>query len=554
MSFLLHLLQVSHLKSRVVFSAAGIAFLLVAGCTSQPGGGAREQAFLLDISADPTTLNPITSSDAYSSMIQTKVHDSLCVRDDDTYEWLPALAESWNVSADGKTFTFKIREGVKWSDGQPLTAEDVKYSFDVYFEKDRFNAPHMMVYLENIQDATVIDPLTVRFRTKTLYFKNFDVIAGGLTIIPKHYYSQGDVKDPKFNLTLVGTGPYILDEWSKGRRIVLKKNPNYWGDAVPYFKERANFDRILYRIVKEEAVSLELFKKGDLDYTGLTPEQYTAQAKGGDWGKRLIAVKGENSASTNYNYGFIAWNQLNPLFKDRDVRVALSHLINRDHMIEKFLFGMREKAVGPFGNRSSATNPKVKAIDYNPEQALALLKKAGWSIGPNGLSKKINGKDTLFEFTLLGANPDFEKYLTIIKEDMKKVGITMNIRVVEWNSFIKLLDERKYDAVTLAWSVNSLEPDPKQIWHSSAIAPPGHNFVSYSDKELDRLIDQVRVTMDAKKRIPIYHRIHEIIARDQPYSFFFNQKNYLYAVNARIQRKQDSFKYAIGTETWSLTK
>jgi peptide/nickel transport system substrate-binding protein/microcin C transport system substrate-binding protein len=173
-------------------------------------------------------------------------------------------------------------------------------------------------------------------------------------------------------------------------------------------------------------------------------------------------------------------------------------------------------------------------------------------MGPKGLSKTINGNEMAFEFTLLNANKDGEKYWTIVKEDMKKIGITMNIKTIEWNSFVKLLDERKFDAVTLGWSVNSLEPDPKQIWHSASIPSPGSNFIGYSNPKVDKLIDEMRATMDKTKRTKMLQQIHEMIAEDAPYAFMFNRKYTLYAHTARVKKKQDLLKYDVGINTWKL--
>ena len=457
------------------------------GCTRSGSSGSKADpnTLYLELSADPATLNPITSSDYYASLVQGYIFNSLMDRSEDTYEWLPSLAEKYEISKDGKSFTFTLRDGVKWHDGQPVTAEDVKYSFDVYFE-GRFDAPQMKVYLEGIREVKVLAPRTVQFITKQAYFKNFETVAG-LTIIPKHFYGSGDPKDPKFNKTLIGTGPYLLESWDKGQKILLKKNPAYYGAKLPYFQDRFQIPRIYFRLVKEEAVALELLKKGDLDEIGLTAEQYIQKTRGPEWGTKVLAVKGQNSSPTNFNYGFIGWNFKHPFFKDRDVRMAMSHLVNRDFMIEKFEFGMKEKAVGPFGNKSSASSPNVKAVEFDPKKALALLEKAGWKMGATGLAKKIDGRETAFEFTLLNANKDYEKYWTVVKEDMKKVGITMNIKTIEWNSFLKLLDERKFDAVTLGWSVNSIEPDPKQIWHSASMKSRGSNFIGYSNPKVDQL-------------------------------------------------------------------
>ncbi|MFN7683846.1 MAG: peptide-binding protein [Oligoflexia bacterium] len=513
-----------------------------------PEGG----TFYLRLDAEPTTLNPITSSDAYATQVQRYVMNSLMSRSEETYEWMPALAESYTTSKDGKSFTFRLRKGVKWHDGKPLTAEDVKYSFDVYFE-GRFQAPHVRVYLEGIQEAKVLNETTIEFRTKQVYFKNFDVLAD-LTIIPKHVYGSGDPKDPQFNRQLIGTGPYRLESWDKGQKIVLVRNPDFFGRDLPTYKNYYSFERIFFRPVKEEAVALELLKRGDLDMLPLTPEQFVQKTQGSEWQTKVEAVKAENSASSNFSYGFIAWNFKHPFFADRNTRLAMSHLVNREFMIKKFAFDLSEAATGPFGNKSSASSPKVRPVDFNPKKALSLLEKAGWRMGPKGLTRVIDGRETLFEFTLLNANKDSDKYWTVIKEDMKKLGITLNIKTIEWNSFLKLLDERKFDAVALGWMINDLEPDPKQIWHSASIPSPGSNIISYSNPKVDQLIDEMRVTLDKTKRKRLLHQIHEQIAEDAPYSFMFNRKYTLYGNTRRMAKQKPTLKYGVGFNTWKLQR
>jgi microcin C transport system substrate-binding protein len=529
-----------------VLCLVGLVYPIGIGALAAPDTG----TLYLEFSADPSTLNPITSSDAYASQVQAYVFSSLMDRSEDTFEWTPALAEKYSISKDGKTFTFTLRKGVKWHDGKPLTAEDVKYSFDVYFE-GRFDSPQTRVYLEGIEGAKIVNENTIEFKTKQVYFKNFNTVAG-LTIIPKHFYGVGDPKDPKFNKQLVGCGPYKLETWEKGQKIVLTKNSDFFGKDLPAYKNYYSYDRILFRPVKEEAVALEMLKKGDLDMIGLTPEQYMQKTKGPEWGTKVEAIKTENSAPSNFSYGFVGWNFKHPFFKDRDVRMAMSHLVNREFMIKKFLFDLSEAAKGPFGNKSSATSSKVKAVPFDPKKALSLLEKSGWKMGPNGLSKVIDGKETLFEFTLLNANKDGEKYWTVVKEDMKKIGITMNIKTIEWNSFVKLLDERKFEAVTLGWQVNDLEPDPKQIWHTDSMPSPGSNFIGYSNPKVDKLIDEMRASMDAKKRQKMLNQIHELIAEDAPYSFMFNRKFSLYANTKRLKKQKDTLKYAIGVNTWKI--
>jgi microcin C transport system substrate-binding protein len=172
------------------------------GNDNAPKGG----AYSLNIGGEPTTINPLNSTDLYAQNVQSYILESLATRNDDTYEWEPVLATSWTVSKDGKEFTFKLRQGVTWHDGQPLTAEDVKFSYDVIFDS-HYDTAQMRPYYEGIEKVEIIDPQTVKFTTKTKYFANFES-AAGMPILPKHIY--GDLeKGPKINHELIGTGPYM---------------------------------------------------------------------------------------------------------------------------------------------------------------------------------------------------------------------------------------------------------------------------------------------------------------------------------------------------------
>jgi microcin C transport system substrate-binding protein len=512
----------------------------------KPGG-----MFYLNLSAEPSTLNPVTSSDGYSSTVQAYVLESLASRNDDTYAWEPGLATEWAIAPDGKTFTFKLRPGVKWHDGKPVTAEDVKFSFDVIFDP-RFPTAHKRPYFEGIEKVDILDPQTVRFTAKTKYFQNFDT-AAGMEIIPKHIYANPKSKS-ELNKTIIGSGPYKLDNYDRGNRIVLKKNPDWWGSSAPHLKDQYNFESIVFRFVKEEDISLQMLVRGNLDYDALTPEVYMEKTKGPEWGKSVIKVKTQNSAPKSY--GFIAWNLRNPIFKDRDVRVGLAHLVNRKLMIEKFRYGMAVPATGPVHISSEYASQKVKPFDYDPKAALELFRKAGWKDSDNDgiLDKVIDGQKTDFRFTLILANADFQKYLTMYKEDAKQMGVDIDVKVVEWNSFLKLIDEKKFDAASLAWGGGSVDIDPKQIWHSASSGPGGSNFISYQNPKVDELIDRARETMDKAARIPLMQEIYEQIAADAPYAFLFNDTYALYGHTARVRKPRDTFKYTVGVNHWWLEK
>jgi peptide/nickel transport system substrate-binding protein/microcin C transport system substrate-binding protein len=499
--------------------------------------------------AEPSTLHPITASDGYSGEIHDLTMATLLTKDPNTYEWKPYLAEKWEISKDGRVFTFYLRKNATFHDGKPVTAEDVKFSFDAIFEP-KYNAAHKRPYYEQISRVEVVDPYTVKFFAKSTYFLNFDICAG-LYIIPKHVYEDVD-KSKKMNKELVGAGPYMLAKYERGKKIILKKYADWFGKDDPAFKGQFNFDTITFRFVSEENVYLEMLKRGDLDYFGeLNAEQYATKTQGDPWGKTVFAVKASNLSPKGYR--FVGWNFRNELFKDKNVRMALAMLMNREEMNKKFRYGLSTLATGPTDNFSDYASPNVKPILFDPKKAAELLAKAGWKDSDHDgiLDKVINGKKVDFRFSVIHANKDFEKYLTFYKEDLKKVGIDMQIKYLEWNSFLKTLDEGKFDAICLMWQT-TFDFDPKQIWHSSSAVPGGSNFIDYKNPAVDKLIDKARSEMDRKKRITMLRKVYEMIASDVPYVFMFNEKYDFYAVSAKIGRPGDTFKYTDGSDYWWL--
>jgi peptide/nickel transport system substrate-binding protein/microcin C transport system substrate-binding protein len=441
-----------------------------------------------------------------------------------------------------------LRTDATWTDGKPVTVEDVKYSFDAIFDPE-LNTAHLRPYYENISKVEIVDSRTVVFHLKDEYFKNFDV-AAGLMIVPKHYYSDKE-KKKDHNKVLIGSGPYLIDTYDKGKRIVFKQNENWWGRKQPTKSKSWNFKRIVLRFISEENVVLESLKKGDLDFVSLRPESYVKKTEGPEWGTKLIKVKTTNKSPKGFS--FIGWNLKHPALKDKKVRRALAMLYNKDLAMEKFEFNLSASADGPIEPTSDFHSPNLSPIKFDPKGALQILKEAGWSdTDKDGvLDKLIDGKKVSLSITILEPLADYVKYLTIYKEEASKVGVNIDIKQVEWNSFVKLLDERKFDALRLAWGPGAGDPDMKQIWHSASI-DGGSNFVGYSNKEVDRLIDESRKTHDRKKRIQMLQKISEIIASEDPYLFLFAGKTTLYAHSARLQKEKETLQYGIGLEFWTL--
>lgn len=527
-------------------------WLLAAMFLIQPAGAQlgnpnapKKGAVTFNVLGEPTTIHPITSTDAFAAEVLSWTLDSMVVRNIETFEFEPALAERWEISKDNKVFTFFLRKDAFFHDGKPVTAEDVKFSFDMIFE-EKYNALHMKPYYESIAKVEAIDSHTIKVTAKELYYRNFEIIAG-MQIVPKHIYSDVE-KSKKMNRTVIGSGPYMLDRYDQGQRIVFKKFDKWYGDKIPTRKETFNFDRITYRFVREENVYIEMLKKGDLDYLDMLPEQFVVKTAGPGFDK-LVKEKVKNKTGKGYRY--VGFNQENEIFKDKQVRVAMSHLFNRDEMNKKFRYGLSVAATGPTDVFSDFASPKVKATEFDPKLAGQILKKAGWADNNKDgvLEKKIGGKVVPFKFSVIHSNKDAEKYLTTYKEDLKAAGIDMEIRYLEWNSLIKTLDDNKFEAVSMGWSTG-IDFDPKQIWHSSSASKGGSNRIGYKNKEVDKLIDQARLEPDRKKRIPMLQKVYELIANDAPMVFMFNEQFEFYAHSRRVDKARPTYQYGSGQAYW----
>jgi microcin C transport system substrate-binding protein len=523
---------------------------LVVGNPAAPQGG----TFYTNLTSEPDILNPIYSSEAVAATVNGYVVDGLLYQNPETYEFEPGMAEKYEVSKDGKTFTFHLRKGLVFSDGTPVTSDDVRFSVECV-RNPAFKAMQRVSYYDELDKIETPDPLTIRFLMKKKYFKNLEVLgtAGFTPIVPKATYG-----DPSKNLSKVsiGSGPYKIDKYDHGKTIEIVRNPGWWGykTKTPLTAGSGKFDRIVFRFIKDFNLQIEMLKKGQIDFLDFVqPEQFVQKAVGEPFGSEIIKHKEDNQDPVHKTFNFVAWNLKNPIFQDRNVRVALVQLMNREMMNEKFRFNMTDVAAGPTWLRNEAiADPKVKPFPFDPKKAAELLHKAGWKDrGQTGiLSKEIDKKMTEFRFTLLLPVRDYEKYFTVYKEELKKAGIEMEIKVIEWNAFVSLLNDQKFDAVTMAWVPGSIEQDMKQIWHSTSAKPGGSNFISYANPEVDKWIDQAREEMNPKKRLELWRKVYRRVADDAPYAFMFSTRYDLYFAWKTIGMAKGTMKYDRGSSYW----
>lgn len=460
----------------------------------------------LHMLSEPGTLNPVIATDAYESAINRNIYESLIDRDYDSLDFRPQLAERWEISADKLRYRFYLRKNVTWSDGKPFTADDILYSFKVIKDPKTANA-HLKVYFIDIQAVHKINDYTVEFVYSRPYFMGFE-ICGSIPIVPKHIFNDGtDFNTHKNNRLPVGTGPFKFERWETGKNVVLVSNQSYWG-------VKPDVKRIVFRFIPEINIALQMLKKGDLDAINVRPIQ---------WIRQTNSKKFESSFYKEKYYlpsmSYIAWNAKNDLFSDRRVRLAMTHLINREAILEKSLFGLGKIVSGTFYIFSKSYNQNIKPWPFDPEKGKALLKEAGWTDKDgDGILDK-NGKKFSFTFTIASSSKFAERLATILKEDLARVGIEMNIMKYEWAVFIEKIQKRQFDAVSLGWSLG-YNSDPYQLWHSSQ-AQSGSNFTSFKNAEVDRLIESARSEFNESARIAMYHRIHEILHYEQPYTFLY---------------------------------
>ena len=465
---------------------------------------------------EPSNLIPYLASDSASAEVAGLLYTSPLEYDKD-FNIVKCADEEWEVLEGGLFMRFRLKEGIVWQDGHPLTADDVTFTYNLMTDPKTPTA-YAADFL-NVKEYRQTGPLSFEVRYDAPYARA--AITWMHPILPKHILEHENIASTRYARNPVGAGPFKLKSWEPGSRIVLEANDRY-------FKGRPYLDEIIYRIIPDSTTMFLEARAGKLDFVGLSPQQYLRQTSGEWWDSNWRKYKYLASG-----YTYLGLNQKSPFFKDRRVRQALSFAIDREGIIKGALLGMGEPAFGPYKPGTWVYNTALKAYDHDPERARRLLAEAGWTPGKDGILEK----DGLpFEFTILvnQGNNERIKVAVILQQMFRAVGVKVSIRTVEWAAFLKeFVDTRKFDALILAWNILD-DPDIYDVWHSSAIAGNGLNFVSFSNEEVDRLLEKGRTSADREVRKAVYDRFQEILHEEQPYLFLYVPYS-LPMVQARFQ-------------------
>ncbi len=503
------------LRAAGIFLLAGALGLV--GCSGERKGGETKEtaaeagvpaygdALVEGSSGNVSGFLSAVTSDSASHGAAGYIFNGL-VRYDKDLKLEGALAQSWDISPDGKKITFHLRKGVRWHDGAPFTSEDVMFTY-----RKMIDPATPTAYGESfkqVRRASNPDPYTVVVEYDKPYAPALE--SWGMDILPKHLLEKyPDIKQSPLNKSRpIGTGPYRFVEWKPGEKIVYDANPDYF-EGKPYIS------RVVTRVIPDQATMFLELKSGGIDTMTLTPLQYAKQTDTEEFRRSFRKYE-----YLEFIYTYLGFRLDHPFFRDRRVRQAIAHAIDKKQLIEGVLFGLGQEVTGPYKPGHWAYNPNVRKYPYDPARSKALLAEAGWKPGSDGTMEK-DGRPFAFTVLTNAGNESRAKTAAIIQQQLAAVGIRMEIRTLEWAAFInEFVKKRKFDALILGWQTGP-EPDQFDIWNSTKTGPDELNHVGFKNAEVDRLLEEGRRTFDLEKRKKAYFRIQEILAEEQPYVFLY---------------------------------
>ena len=517
-----HRISVSLLLSLALILGLG-------GPGAPPDAAAAGKDFVIGYLGDATSLNPVIATDGQSYIAEWPIFDSL-VELDEKLGVKPLLAESWEVSRDGLTYTFKLKKGVKWHDGKPFTARDVAFTFYSVLDP-KVTTPHRGYFdaLVGFPELTnkdnpkkpeelaqrpieVIDDHTIRFRLRYPYGAFLAVLVNPRAgIIPEHLLKGVDLNTAEYNRKPIGTGPFKFVEWKRGERLVLEANADYHAG-------RPALDRLIYRVIPDAVVLLQELRAGGVDFIERPPLTEVGRLKQTPGLKVLTA--------DNTLYTYFGFRQDLAPFDDVRVRRALYHAIDIPAIVREVLQGYGTVSNGQFPPGSWAFDPSVKPYAYDPNRAKALLAEAGWKAGPDGVLTK-DGKRLSFSLRHDQADQTVKDTTIIIQEFLKKVGVEATIEPLDWPTFVKKLFASDFEGIVVGWT-NFHDPDPfaYSIWHSGQWK--ARNFAHYKNPRADAALEAARRTADQAERKKHYAEFSKILMEDAPYVFlYFQQQVYV---------------------------
>jgi peptide/nickel transport system substrate-binding protein len=461
---------------------------------SQTGGT------LIDaMTGEPSGLISMIAGESASSAISSNIFNKL-LKYDKNLDLEGELAESWQISADQKTITFKLKPNLKWSDGEPLTSADVLWTWHAVID-EKTGSPYASDY-QLVKKAEASDPLTFSVTYDQAYAPALDSWAG-LQVLPRHLLEGQDLHTTAFARSPVGSNYYKLDSWQHGEVIKLSRNPTS-------VLGQAKIDHLVTRIIPDSSAQFLELMADNIDSMGLDPIKYARIIPARPELQQKLALYKELGNS----YTYLGFNLKHKPFDDVRVRKAINYAIDKQEIIDGVYLGLGINIASPYKPGTRWSNPDLESYPYDPAKAKALLKEAGFVTNSDGILER-DGKPLSFEI-VTNQNKEREKSAVLIQRRLKAVGINVKIRAIEWASFIsRFIKTGDFDVVLLGWGLG-LDPDQYNIWHSSQQAPGQFNFIGYKNPIVDKLLEQGRLELNPDKRMKIYHEFARVLLDDSP--------------------------------------
>ncbi len=430
--------------------------------------------------------------------------------------------ESWQTSADGLYDKVVMRDDLVWSDGTPITAHDIAFTYRVIMDP-RVPVPAVRSGTDQMRGVHAYDDRTLVFFHKEPLATNVWNI--NFPVLPQHIYANTWEKDPTLkdspeHVALeekpVSGGPYEILMRKRGQEIVLRRRTNWSSVNGRKVRDEPFFKDVRFRIIEDPNTALLALKSGEIDEMVLQPEQWTTQTVDADYYRLNTKATAPEWVSFHF-----AWNIATPFFADRRVRRAMSYALDHDRMLEKICLGMYSPCAGNFPTDSWMAGPKrLQPYKQDLDKAEALLDEAGWIDHDNdGIrDKEIDGRLVPFEFTMLVNQQPFRIALcTLLKENLDQIGVIVNVRPVEVTALQDMMQKKNFQACISGWGSGTDPDSSENIWKTGEM----RNYCGYSNPEVDRLFTEGRRELDRSRRAEKYSRIQEILYEDQPYTWLF---------------------------------
>lgn len=460
-------------------------------------GSGTKDVFNFATNQDIPHLDPHGTSANTSFRVTYMLYDRLVTYDGTTTDVIPQLAEKWEISDDGLTYTFHMNKEAKFHDGTPVTAEAVKYSYTRAMDVGK-SAAGQFKNVINKDSFEVVDEHTIKITLEkpfAPFLKTLGTVFANI-VNPKLADHHGsDLGETYIADKEMGSGPYILESWDRGQKLVLKANEDYWG-TLPILKT------VNILIINEPSTARLMMEKGEvdlIDYTMISPDVLNQMD-----GKNGVTIVN----SPGYQIDDIAINTENEYLKDPKVRQALAHAVNYDSIINDILLGGAKRIGGIIPEGMFGYNADITLYDFDLEKSKALLKEAGYE------------KGFPLEIAISENNEVRKNIAVMMQSDFKKIGIDLQIKTLAWPTFLDLVTTGKHQLALAAWTPDYADPD-YNLWyfaHSSSKGP-GFNLAFYENSKVDQLLEEARATVDEAVRDKNYHEVQQIMSDEVPYIF-----------------------------------